>query len=188
MLQSVSETVDPPRRPHATYRFGPFILDTRRRVLYCGAQIVPLSENLFRILVLLVRADGDVVTKATFFSEVWDEEHATDANLAQHILMLRHALGERARDRSYIVTVPRKGYRLAVSTELKAGLRMKGSCERCTALVSSDGEAYICSYECTFCPTCAQQLDHTCPNCAGALLVRPPRRTGTPNATNGVSR
>src|SRR5579863_5693015 len=31
-------------------------------------------------------------------------------------------------------------------------LEMRRRCEKCTAALQSDGEAYICSFECTFCP------------------------------------
>ena len=37
------------------------------------------------------------------------------------------------------------------------------------------GEAFICSFECTFCRTCSDALSLVCPNCAGELLRRPRR-------------
>ncbi|MDQ6846845.1 MAG: DUF1272 domain-containing protein [Candidatus Dormibacteraeota bacterium] len=55
-------------------------------------------------------------------------------------------------------------------------LEMRASCERCSATLSPDGDAAICSYECTFCPRCARDMSHVCPNCAGELVPRP-RRT-----------
>ena len=54
-------------------------------------------------------------------------------------------------------------------------LELRGSCERCNAAVAPDGEAYICSYECTFCAECAEALEHVCPNCGGELVRRPRR-------------
>jgi len=56
-------------------------------------------------------------------------------------------------------------------------LEMKPACERCGNALTADGSAYICSYECTWCPTCAADLG-ACPNCGGELVPRP-RRTGT---------
>ena len=55
------------------------------------------------------------------------------------------------------------------------GLEMKSSCERCGATLTHAGEAYICSYECTFCYACAQALASSCPNCGGELVRRPRR-------------
>ncbi|QEU76550.1 DUF1272 domain-containing protein [Streptomyces nitrosporeus] len=55
---------------------------------------------------------------------------------------------------------------------------MRDRCERCgTAALPPDGEARICSYECTFCGPCADGMGGTCPNCAGELLPRPRRAT-----------
>ena len=54
-------------------------------------------------------------------------------------------------------------------------LIMKGSCERCGRGLSSDGAAFICSYECTFCPDCRETLATACPNCGGELVARPRR-------------
>ena len=34
-------------------------------------------------------------------------------------------------------------------------LEMRRVCERCGAALTSSGEAYICTYECTFCPACS---------------------------------
>lgn len=55
-------------------------------------------------------------------------------------------------------------------------LKMKAACERCARPLEADGVAFICSYECTFCEDCSgNELDHTCPNCAGELVRRPRR-------------
>jgi hypothetical protein len=55
-------------------------------------------------------------------------------------------------------------------------LEMREECERCGAALAADGEAYICSHECTFCRDCTAELGEVCPNCRGEL-VRRPRRT-----------
>lgn len=56
-------------------------------------------------------------------------------------------------------------------------LAMKNSCELCAAPLTPDGDAVICSYECTYCPACASHLT-ACPNCGGELVARPKRTTG----------
>jgi uncharacterized protein len=59
-------------------------------------------------------------------------------------------------------------------------LEMKPACERCgTALPMEGREAFICSFECTWCRTCAEgELGGRCPNCGGVLERRPTRVRG----------
>jgi hypothetical protein len=52
---------------------------------------------------------------------------------------------------------------------------MKPSCEKCNAQLDKLAEAYVCSFECTFCPPCTQEMAAKCPNCGGELLRRPRR-------------
>ena len=54
-------------------------------------------------------------------------------------------------------------------------LEMRATCERCGAGLAPDGVAVICSFECTFCADCGDQLEHVCPNCGGELVPRPKR-------------
>ena len=54
-------------------------------------------------------------------------------------------------------------------------LEMRTGCERCGAALASDGEACICSFECTFCVACSDELKGVCPNCGGELVARPKR-------------
>ena len=55
-------------------------------------------------------------------------------------------------------------------------LEMRESCERCTKpLPKETKDAFICSYECTFCSQCADAMNRICPNFGGALVLRPSR-------------
>jgi hypothetical protein len=56
-------------------------------------------------------------------------------------------------------------------------LQLRPSCECCDKDLSPDStEARICSFECTFCASCAENvLAGKCPNCGGELLARPRR-------------
>jgi hypothetical protein len=55
-------------------------------------------------------------------------------------------------------------------------LEMREACEKCEAALGPEGEAFICSYECTFCGPCTNEMGHVCPNCGGELVRRPTRR------------
>jgi len=56
-------------------------------------------------------------------------------------------------------------------------LEIRPGCECCDVDLPPDSrEAMICSFECTFCRDCAENvLRGTCPNCGGELVRRPVR-------------
>jgi hypothetical protein len=55
-------------------------------------------------------------------------------------------------------------------------LDLRPSCECCDRDLPPDSkQAYICTFECTFCASCAEKLGYICPNCQGDLVRRPIR-------------
>lgn len=55
-------------------------------------------------------------------------------------------------------------------------LELRPNCECCDAALPPDAPARICTYECTFCPACADGcFGGWCPNCGGNLTPRPVR-------------
>jgi two-component system, LytTR family, sensor kinase len=63
-------------------------------------------------------------------------------------------------------------------------LEMKARCEKCGSALPADAEAYICSYECTFCAACTASAQIICPNCGGELIRRPRRKATIPSTQN----
>ncbi|WP_108930313.1 DUF1272 domain-containing protein [Leptospira johnsonii] len=59
-------------------------------------------------------------------------------------------------------------------------LELRPVCENCAKLLPSDSlEAFICSFECTFCEDCVRSvLQNVCPNCGGGFERRPIRPSG----------
>jgi eukaryotic-like serine/threonine-protein kinase len=93
--------------------FGPFRIDPEQRLLLRDEQPIPLSPKAFDLLLVLTQRDGQVVVKDDLMKLLWPDTFVEESNLAQHIFQLRKALGERAQDSAYIVTVPGRGYRFA---------------------------------------------------------------------------
>ncbi len=56
-------------------------------------------------------------------------------------------------------------------------LSLRPNCELCDKdLAANNTEAMICTYECTFCADCVEQVLHNvCPNCGGGFCARPIR-------------
>jgi uncharacterized protein len=55
-------------------------------------------------------------------------------------------------------------------------LELRPNCECCDRDLPPESDARICTFECTFCATCADGvLNGRCPNCSGNLERRPVR-------------
>jgi hypothetical protein len=56
-------------------------------------------------------------------------------------------------------------------------LELRPTCEHCGKALPPDAiDARICSYECTFCAACVDELlGNVCPNCGGGFVPRPVR-------------
>jgi hypothetical protein len=58
------------------------------------------------------------------------------------------------------------------SALLKTMTQVKNACEKCGKTLAPPAPAQCCSFQCTFCPDCADALKHVCPNCSGELTAR----------------
>jgi uncharacterized protein len=56
-------------------------------------------------------------------------------------------------------------------------LELRPSCEHCNKMLPPNSlEARMCTYECTFCASCVDDiLANVCPNCGGGFVPRPIR-------------
>jgi eukaryotic-like serine/threonine-protein kinase len=95
------------------YEFGPYRLDPGRKLLLRNGELVALTSKALEILLVLVERSEHVVTKDELMKEVWPNSFVEEANLTQHISMVRKALGETPQDHRYIVTFAGQGYRFA---------------------------------------------------------------------------
>jgi DNA-binding winged helix-turn-helix (wHTH) protein/tetratricopeptide (TPR) repeat protein len=93
--------------------FGHFRIDPEQRLLLRDEQPIPLPPKAFDLLLVLTQRSGQVVIKDDLMKLLWPDTFVEESNLAQQVLQVRKALGERAQDSAYIVTVPGRGYRFA---------------------------------------------------------------------------
>ncbi|MFY7867548.1 winged helix-turn-helix domain-containing protein [Roseateles sp.] len=87
------------------------VLDELRR----GEQVVKLEPRKMRLLMALARRPQQLVTLDQLLDEVWADLVVTPSSVYQSISQLRSVLGDEASQPRYIVTVPRKGYRLVAA-------------------------------------------------------------------------
>lgn len=93
----------------SAYLFGPYQLDLRERSLRREGKGLPLAPKTFDLLCLLVESAGQALSKEKLLAQLWPDTFVEEANLTQHISLLRKAL----EGGIYIETVPKFGYRFA---------------------------------------------------------------------------
>ncbi|HKQ76807.1 MAG TPA: alpha/beta fold hydrolase [Blastocatellia bacterium] len=96
---------------HKIYLFAQFRLDTGKRLLFAGNELVSLRPKAFDTLLALVENRGSVMSKEDLMRLLWVDEFVEENNLAQHIHTIRKLLGARADGAKYIETIPKRGYR-----------------------------------------------------------------------------
>ncbi len=94
-------------------RFGAFELDLRAGELHKQGLRVKLQEQPFRVLVILIRRPGELVTREDFRSQIWPADTFVDFDnsLNTSINKLRETLSDSAESPRFIETLPRRGYR-----------------------------------------------------------------------------
>lgn len=94
-------------------RFGEFVLHLRSGELAQNGTRVLLPDQLFRVLALLVRQAGALVTREELRQELWHDDTFVDFehSLNAAIKRLREALGDSAASPRFVETLPRRGYR-----------------------------------------------------------------------------
>src|ERR1700756_4960261 len=106
------------RQPVMTLKFGRFQVLPHRRELLAGGVPVALGSRAFDVLMVLIEADGELVTKDEILSRVWPGVVVEEHSLQFHISALRKILGE---DRGFIKTISGRGYRFVADITPAAG-------------------------------------------------------------------
>lgn len=91
--------------------FGPFRLDTQQGFLTRSGEVIPLEPKVVATLVVLVEAEGRLVTKQALMERVWPGTFVEEGSLSRNVSALRRVLGDTAEEPRYIETVPKRGYR-----------------------------------------------------------------------------
>jgi DNA-binding winged helix-turn-helix (wHTH) protein len=101
-----------PAPSDATLEFGCFRVLLRQRQLVADSGPMELGTRAFDLLLVLLEADGSLVTKDELMSRVWPGIAVAEENLKVQISALRKAFGE---DRDLIRTEFGRGYRFTAA-------------------------------------------------------------------------
>src|SRR5215831_11142643 len=100
----------------AVLRFGAFELDAVRGELRMHGDVVKLAPQPLKVLDLLARRSGNVLTRDEIRDHVWHGDTFVDFEQGMNfcIRQIREALGDAADAPRFIETLPRRGYRFVM--------------------------------------------------------------------------
>jgi adenylate cyclase len=93
------------------YLFENCVLDTDRRELRRGAELVAISPQVFDLLDYLIRNREHVVSKDDLIEAIWRGRIVSEAALTTRLNAARSAIGDTGEEQRLIKTLPRKGFR-----------------------------------------------------------------------------
>ena len=104
----------PATRPLLT--LGDLTVDRDRYEVHIDRRPVTLTPTSFRLLVVLLEADGRVISRDGLLDAIYgrDDEVVMDRTIDAHIKRLRTQLGDDAEQPRYVATVRGAGYRALV--------------------------------------------------------------------------
>jgi DNA-binding winged helix-turn-helix (wHTH) protein/TolB-like protein len=94
-------------------QFGPFQADLRSGELHCEGKRIPLQDQPFHVLCVLLERAGELVTREELRSRVWPSNTFLEFDYALNtaIKKIRIALSDDAVAPRYVQTIPKRGYR-----------------------------------------------------------------------------
>jgi len=109
--------------PRRAFRLGAWLVEPTLDRISRDGRVVRLRPRAMDVLACLALEAGKLASKQNLIDAVWQTEFVSEHALTQVVAELRAALGDDARNPTYIENIPRRGYRLvAVVTHVAASV------------------------------------------------------------------
>ena len=103
-------------------RFGVFEADLDARELTKLGKLLPMQEQPFQLLAMLLEKPGTLVTREELQTSLWPQTVVDfDHGLNKAVSKIRDALGDSAENPRFVQTVARRGYRFLADVSVVSG-------------------------------------------------------------------
>jgi DNA-binding winged helix-turn-helix (wHTH) protein/TolB-like protein/Tfp pilus assembly protein PilF len=109
-MEAGSERLERPAR--GELKVGEWLVAPDLNQLARGDEVVQIEPKAMAVLVYLARRPGEVASREELLAAVWPGVIVGDNALTQVVIKLRKALGDIAREPTYVQAISKKGYRL----------------------------------------------------------------------------
>jgi len=102
------------------FKLGAFQIRPDHHCVLKNGQQLNIEPKSMAVLMELAAHSDETVSRDELISSVWPRGFVSDDVLSRCISQLRHAFDDDPKNPDYILTVPRKGYRLVVPVVARA--------------------------------------------------------------------
>jgi DNA-binding winged helix-turn-helix (wHTH) protein/tetratricopeptide (TPR) repeat protein len=113
----------------APFRLADWLVEPSLNCISRDGTTIKVDGRHMRVLLLLAKHAGEIVSVQQIEDEVWRNEVVTQNSIHQAIAQLRKGLSDDRKAPRYIETVARKGYRLVASVDSNVCISAGTSCE-----------------------------------------------------------
>jgi len=106
--------LNPALTTHGTIKLNGMTIDTEKRMVRIGGEVIDLTAKEFDLLHFLAIHKGKIFTKKQLYSQVWQEDYNfDDSNIMSFISKLRKKVEPNPTQPIYIQTIRGVGYRMS---------------------------------------------------------------------------
>jgi len=102
------------------YQFENCVLDVDRHELTRDGETIAVEPQVFKVIHLLAREQGNLVSSDQIVSEVWKGRIVSDSAISSRINAARKAVGDDGKAQRIIKTVARLGFQMVVPVKVEA--------------------------------------------------------------------
>ena len=114
-IRAVLRRADTDQEP-GIIEIPPVRVDLRRHAVFKGSVELQLTDTEFRMLALLLRRAGEVITRDEFLNQIWGQDvNVTHRTIDTHVAGLRKKIEDNLDHPAYIISVRNVGYRYNVN-------------------------------------------------------------------------
>ena len=92
--------------------FADICIDTHNQLLHRQGETINLAPKVYDLLLFLCQNSHRVISKDELMEQVWTGTLVTENAISRTLVKVRKALADDPKNPQYIITVPRKGYRM----------------------------------------------------------------------------
>ena len=98
-------------------QFNNISIDTHNQLLVRDGESIALAPKVYDLLVFFCKNSQRVISKDELMEQVWTGTLVTENAISRTLVKVRKALGDDPKNPQFILTVPRKGYRMVADFE-----------------------------------------------------------------------